>query len=87
MDLHEAPLTRQSAGPTEEPVAGLPDRAGTSGGSSPPRSSLSRDSGGQTVSHICCTPCSAWLSLVAVREKNNFTTCLFPEVNVIGKAN
>lgn len=66
MDLQEQSLTRQSADPIEEPAVVLPGKAGTNGGSSPQHNSLSRDNDGQTVSHICCMPYSAWLSLVAV---------------------
>ena len=61
--------TERGGRPRSERLAGPAGRGGTSGGSAPPHSSLSRGSGGHTCAHTADTPCNASLSLAAAPER------------------
>lgn len=61
-------LTRPCTVPTVRQQAGQPDKAQTSGGFSPQRSSLSRGSGDRSAAHSADTSDSVWISWVAMSK-------------------
>ena len=61
--------TERGGRPRSELPAGPAGRGGTSDGSAPRHSSLSRGSGGQTYAHTSDMPCNASLSLAAAPER------------------
>lgn len=85
---HTHSLTRPGGIPRSMRWAGPPGRWWTSDGFSPPRSSLSRGSGGRTAGHSACRSGSAWRASAAAREggKTGWETVTYPP-NKTGKLN